>query len=111
MKKDLKKEIEQARPETEEEKQYKKLYHKFNVTADENGGAKLEGYSPKRITSKDGLVEFFGIDLNEWTIKTWQCGVYESHTRLRKYDGNKRSDDEHKVVPLYKISAVLVCVS
>lgn len=103
----LKKDISQARPETEEEKQYKKLYHKFefNVSGE---GAKAEGYSPVRITSREELIDFFKIDLNEWKIKSWQCGVYESHTKLRRYIGKERVDDEHRVVPLYKVSAAFV---
>lgn len=107
MKDHLKKTIEDYRPETPEQKEKRRLSKRFTLEVGENE-AKAEGYTEKRITSKEQLVEFFNIDLNEWKIKSWQCGVYESHTKLRKYAGHRRVDDEHRVVPLYKVSAVLI---
>ena len=76
--------------------------------------ATAQGLSDKRITSLDELVKFFEIDLNIWKVAKWECSVYESHTRLRHYDtgfkvktGFARVDDEHKVVPLYRVWALI----
>ena len=76
--------------------------------------AQAQGLSDKRIQSLDDLVAFFKIDLNVWKVKKWECSVYESHTKLRHYDpqhiaknGYFRLDDSHKVVPLYRVWALL----
>ena len=76
--------------------------------------ARAEGFTEKRIRSLEDLVEFFGIDLKAWKIRRWECSAYESHTRLRHYDGQvriatgfARKDDEHKIVPLYRVWAQL----
>jgi hypothetical protein len=74
-------------------------------------GARYEGIADRRITSIADLVEFFKIDLTHWKIKASECSVYESHTRVRHYDTEQvtshnsyaRIDDEHKVVPLYRV--------
>lgn len=70
-------------------------------------GARAEGITDRRITSIDALVEFFKIDLRVWKIKQYECAAYESHVKIRRYDHGRRTDDEHKVVPLYRVWARL----
>jgi hypothetical protein len=76
--------------------------------------AQYSGVSGKRIQSLEDLIDFFHIDLLKWKIKRWECTSYESHTRMRRVDcsftvktGYARIDDEHKVVPLYRVWALL----
>jgi len=76
--------------------------------------AQAQGISDVRVQSLEDLVAFFKIDLNIWKVKKWECSVYESHTKMRHYDqeqqakaGYFRIDDTHKVVPLYRVWALL----
>lgn len=80
----------------------------YKFKKNENGTADLYSNIDRRITSLEDLVKEFKIDLNVWKVKSWECSSYESHTRLRHYDTDgKRLDDEHKVVPLYRVHAKL----
>lgn len=77
-------------------------------TFKQNGNtAQAQGLSNKRVQSLEDLVSFFKIDLDKWKVKKWECSAYESHTKLRHYNGEQRLDDEHKVVPLYRVWALL----
>lgn len=76
--------------------------------------ARLEAITDKRIESLDDLVAHFNIDLHKWKIRQWECASYESHAKLRRVDrqfrvkaGYARLDDEHMVVPLYRVWARL----
>jgi len=89
------------------------LEHPYSIR--QNGkDADVTTISTKRIQSLEDLVDLFKIDLTKWKVKRWECTAYESHTKLRKYDndvttesGFARIDDEHKVVPLYRVFAQL----
>ena len=76
--------------------------------------ATASALTDERITSLEDLVAFFNVDLRKWRVKKWECSSYESHPRMRRYDitfktkvGYARLDDEHKVVPLYRVWAQL----
>lgn len=73
----------------------------------EGNSARVDAVTDTRIQSLQDLVEFFKIDLGLWKIKRWECSSYESHTKLRRYDGDQRKNDVHKIVPLYRVWAQL----
>ena len=85
----------------------------FVSSIKESGNSREESkIVSERVQSLEELVALFKIDPKVWIITKWECTAYESHAKLRHYDdefktktGYARTDDEHKVVPLYRVWA------
>jgi len=70
-----------------------------------------EKITSEKVKSLDDLIRVCNIDTKIWKIDKYEVTVYESHTKLRKFANIKeehtRIDDEHKVVPLFRVRAFL----
>jgi hypothetical protein len=68
---------------------------KSNFKQNKDGSAEYSFKSDKRIVSKDDLVKFCDIDLNEWEIERWICNKWEV--------GAKDANKVIQITPLFQI--------
>ena len=70
-----------------------------------------EKITTEQVKTLEDLIQVAKIDTNVWKIDKWECSVFESHTKLRKFehiDGKfQRIDDVHKVQPLYRVKCYM----
>lgn len=57
------------------------------------------GVAGARITSLEMLVEFFEVDLEEWSIERWKCNVWEQASK---------GEQGSIITPLYQVKASMV---
>ena len=82
------------------------------ITGNQDGSQEMSGKSTIEIKSLNDLLIFFKVNSDEWSVEKWECTTFQSHVKLRHYDTDKeskigyyRTDDEHKVVDLYRVWA------
>jgi len=69
--------------------------------------AEIVKVTSERIRTLDDLVRICEVDTSIWEVDRYEVNSYESHTKLRHFAEGERTDDEHKVVPLFQVKAFL----
>jgi molybdopterin converting factor small subunit len=84
---------------------------KIDSYIESGNNAVRETITSEKVTSLDDLIRVCKIDTKIWNIDKHEISAYQSHTKLRRFANIKeehtRIDDEHKVVPLFRVKAYL----